>query len=179
MRPLSDDVSELSLVSAVDNATVATMMSEWPSGNNASSPAMSRESTSMHASDVLPTTAAAAGPVVGARPSHASSSNAVHSSEEDEANRDTAAVTAAARGGLPSRLLLRPTHERRSTRLREVVGDGRPLRVPAVVIQSNADVDEGHNHPDRGSRDDDSDTEASANTPTASGSMLCHPRLPR
>ncbi|CBZ31664.1 hypothetical protein, unknown function [Leishmania donovani] len=179
MRPLSDDVSELSLVSAVNNATVATVMSEWPSGNNASSSAMSRESTSMHANDVLPTTAAAEGPVVGARPSYATSSNAVHGSEEDEASSDTAAVTAAVHVSLPSRLLLRPTHERRSARLREVVGDGRPLRVPAVVIQSNADIDEGHNHPDRGDRDDGSDTEASANTHATSGSMLCHCRSPR
>ncbi|TPP49754.1 hypothetical protein CGC20_19980 [Leishmania donovani] len=134
MRPLSDDVSELSLVSAVNNATVATVMSEWPSGNNASSSAMSRESTSMHANDVLPTTAAAEGPVVGARPSYATSSNAVHGSEEDEASSDTAAVTAAVHVSLPSRLLLRPTHERRSARLREVVGDGRPLRVPAHAL---------------------------------------------
>lgn len=147
MRPLSGDVGELSVASAIHNATGATVISECPSGKNASNSAMSRESMSMHASDVLPTTAAAARPVVGAHPSCASSSDAVHGSGGDVANRDTAAVTATARVSLPSQLLLRPTHERRSTLLRKLVGDGRPLRVPAIVIQSNAGIDEGHKSP--------------------------------
>ncbi|KAG5486732.1 hypothetical protein LSCM1_07986 [Leishmania martiniquensis] len=58
MRPFSDDAGELSLVSAVNNATLATFMSEWPSGNNASISAVTRWSSSTHASDEAPAAAA-------------------------------------------------------------------------------------------------------------------------
>ncbi|KAG5511814.1 hypothetical protein GH5_08127 [Leishmania sp. Ghana 2012 LV757] len=66
-RPLRDDANELSLVSAANNATVATLMSESPSGNNASYSAVTRWCSSTRVSDGLP--AAAAGTSAGTPPS--------------------------------------------------------------------------------------------------------------
>ncbi|KAG5485926.1 hypothetical protein CUR178_07520 [Leishmania enriettii] len=53
-RPLRDDANELSLVSAAHNVTVATLMSESPSVNNASDSAVTRRCSSTRVSDGLP-----------------------------------------------------------------------------------------------------------------------------